>query len=110
MFSALAVATEPKPQATPLLRATLANAAEGERIEILQELVGDLVRQALNLAPEEFSVHESLHGLGVTSLQALEIRNELSRRAGIKLPGTLLFEHPTVAAISREMLEQLTDL
>ena len=46
---------------------------------------------------------------GVDSLAAVELRNSLSSMFAISLPATLIFDYPTIAAISsfvREMLLQ----
>ncbi|MEU3601297.1 SDR family NAD(P)-dependent oxidoreductase, partial [Streptomyces sp. NPDC006798] len=45
--------------------------------------------------------------LGVDSLAALELRNGLAAKAGIRLPATLVFDYPNPAAIAAHLLDQL---
>jgi hypothetical protein len=37
---------------------------------------------------------------GLDSPGAVELRNELSKQIGIQLPGTLVFDYPTVGALT----------
>ncbi|MFI7894695.1 type I polyketide synthase [Streptomyces sp. CACIS-1.16CA] len=47
--------------------------------------------------------------LGVDSLAALEIRSTLEQATGLSLPGTLVFEHPTPAALARHLAATAAD-
>src|SRR5690606_15366810 len=45
-----------------------------------------------------------LRDLGLDSLSAIELRNALTVAAGVSLPATLAFDHPTISAIARFVL------
>ena len=44
-----------------------------------------------------------LHELGLDSLASLELRNRLGRLVGEVLPATLLFDFPTIAALTEHL-------
>ncbi|MEU2032856.1 SDR family NAD(P)-dependent oxidoreductase [Nocardia amamiensis] len=64
-----------------------------------------LVRRCLGLGPDA-DLDRPLHELGLDSVAALEIRDELSRSSGHRLPATLAFEYPTPRAVL-DLLVQL---
>ena len=45
--------------------------------------------------------------LGVDSLTAVELRNRLSSVSGVRLPSTLVFDHPTPLAVARLLAENV---
>ncbi|WP_149553083.1 type I polyketide synthase [Streptomyces marokkonensis] len=77
-----------------------------------REAVTDLVRSALSgvlghASDARIPLDVPFTQLGLDSLTALELRNTLSRATGTPLPATLVFDHPTPAAVADLLLAQL---
>ena len=88
------------PDAEPLAR-TLLGLTEEEQRECLLDIVRRQV--ALTLGHREdrrFDPHQSFQSLGFESLTAVELRNRLHGVTGVTLPATLVFDHPTPAALT----------
>ncbi|WP_307798315.1 type I polyketide synthase [Actinoplanes flavus] len=84
--------------------AGIAELPEAERDRILTDLVRGTVATVLGHG-DRAAVHtdRSFRDLGFDSLTALELRNALARGTGLELPASLVFDHPTPAAVARHL-------
>ncbi|MFJ8504883.1 SDR family NAD(P)-dependent oxidoreductase [Streptomyces avermitilis] len=90
------------------LRNLLARAPRHERRHLLLEAVRAQVAAVLGHAtPERVTADRQFQDLGFDSLTAVELRNRLSSLAGVKLPLTLIFDHPTPAAVADRLSTDL---
>ncbi|MFD0686283.1 type I polyketide synthase [Actinomadura fibrosa] len=79
-----------------------------ERIGDPLELVRRHVAEALGYpAPELVEPDRAFAELGLESLTAVELRNRLSAAIGQRLPATLVFDHPTPAALAGHLRARL---
>ncbi len=89
------------------LARSLAAAPREEWDTIVAELVRSHVADVLGHASSEAVDPQSdFKDLGFDSLAAVELRNRLSQATGLKLPSTLVFDHPTTAAVAELIVAQ----
>lgn len=75
---------------------------------VSQELVLGQVQAALQgVLGGSIGVEEPLMSAGLDSLGSVEFANVLSRQFGMQMPGTLVFDYPTVNAIAAYLFEKL---
>ncbi|MBH5338033.1 SDR family NAD(P)-dependent oxidoreductase [Streptomyces pactum] len=85
------------------LAASLAALPEAERHRTLLELVRAQAAAALGSAPEEIAVDRPFREQGFDSLLAVEARNRINEATGLRLPTTVVFDHPTPEALARHL-------
>lgn len=92
----------------PALPAALSAAPDGpaRRALLETELTGQL-RAVLRLGSLPVDPSAPLSTFGIDSLGALELRNRLEASLGITLPATLVWAHPTLAALAGSLAERL---
>ncbi|MET9795422.1 type I polyketide synthase [Nocardiopsis alba] len=86
----------------------IAGMAEVQAQETLSNLVRDTAATILGHASvDAVDPDRGLLDIGFDSLTAVELRNRLGTATGLRLPVTLLFDHPSVTAIADHLRERM---
>ncbi|MFF7452585.1 SDR family NAD(P)-dependent oxidoreductase [Kitasatospora sp. NPDC008115] len=86
----------------------LAPMSDRQRDQLLVNLIRDQLAATLGrIDPSTIETDSAFKELGIDSLTGVELRNKLSADTGIRLPATLVFDHPTPMALARYLREQL---
>ncbi|AGP53557.1 hypothetical protein M271_09725, partial [Streptomyces rapamycinicus NRRL 5491] len=89
-------------------RDSVAMVVPEERERLVLDMVRTHVATVLGRTdPYGIEERRALKELGFDSLTAVELRNQLSNITGLRLPTTLVFDHPTPAAIANVLLKQI---
>ncbi|MBI5722132.1 MAG: type I polyketide synthase [Burkholderiales bacterium] len=83
----------------------------GQRREALQQRLDAIVRKVVGLpAGRDIDPREPLRELGMDSLMTIELRNTIGGTFARTLSATLVFDHPTLEALTTHLLAMLPGL
>ncbi|MGW0147505.1 type I polyketide synthase, partial [Streptomyces sp. NPDC003333] len=86
----------------------LARLPDEQRRPMLLEVVRREVADVLgHTSTEGIAPDRAFKELGFDSLTAVELRNRLNTATGLRLPATLVFDHPTATAVADHLRSQL---
>ncbi|MEU7104979.1 type I polyketide synthase [Streptomyces sp. NPDC046215] len=110
-----ALPAAPSPDAPAAPRGELgerrAALGEAERERAVAELVTAHIAAVLEYGGgQQVEPRASFKELGFDSLMSVELRDGLAAATGLRLPGGLLFDHPTPAALTTHLTAELTGL
>jgi acyl transferase domain-containing protein/NADPH:quinone reductase-like Zn-dependent oxidoreductase len=98
-------AAKPAPQD---FRQTLLNTEPGpQRRSLFESHLREQVAQVLRMDAGRIGLHQPLRELGIDSLLTLELRNRLEASFKLTLSATLIFNYPTIAALTKYLAEKL---
>ncbi|WP_207390455.1 type I polyketide synthase [Rhodococcus sp. ABRD24] len=81
--------------------------SDGQR-RLLREIVTEILAEVMgHESAAEINVRRAFSELGLDSLNAMALRKRLSATTGLRLPASLVFDHPTVASVAEYLRQQI---
>ncbi len=89
------------------LQSELAAARPDGRLEIAEARVRAEAAAVLGLDPQQVDMQQGLFDMGMDSLMSVELKTRLEKCAGRRLPTTLTFNYPSIAALAEFLVKEL---
>ncbi|WP_407657150.1 SDR family NAD(P)-dependent oxidoreductase [Kibdelosporangium aridum] len=90
------------------LTARLSQVSPAEQEQLLLAMVGREAAAILGFgSADQLDPGKALHEVGFDSLTSVELRNRLSGLTGLRLPATLIFDHPTPLGLAGYLQREL---
>ncbi|MEV0078367.1 type I polyketide synthase [Nocardia neocaledoniensis] len=87
----------------------LSRVPEAQRAEVVLDLVREHAAAVLGHgSADDIAPDARFDTLGFDSLGGVEFRNRLAKATGVQLPSTLVFDHPTAAAVATLLRAKIT--
>ncbi|WP_344339767.1 type I polyketide synthase, partial [Kitasatospora putterlickiae] len=103
-----ATAAAPTGDGREVLLRRLSAVGEAEQLRLLLDLVRASAAKVLGQSIDEtVKPAQAFKEVGFDSLTSLRIRGSLTEATGVRLPATLVFDHPTPAAVAEHLRDRL---
>jgi epothilone polyketide synthase D len=89
------------------MRVALVVAEPSQRLTILEAHLVEQIAEVLGMSKAQIDAATPLKTLGLDSLMALELRNRLEASLGVTLSATLVWGHPTAAALGKFLADKM---
>ncbi|MET8570081.1 SDR family NAD(P)-dependent oxidoreductase [Streptomyces sp. NPDC004783] len=96
------------PHTSKLARALAAAAPDEQDRIVLAEVRATTAAVLGHSGPDDIGADRAFRELGMDSVTAVELRNRLSAATGVRLPATLIFDHPSPTAVAGLLRRELT--
>jgi polyketide synthase 12 len=92
------------------LRKALSEATPDKHEAVILEMLQSVVAKTLEFSsPEDVDVNLLLQDIGIDSLTAVLLRNQLSDMTGLALPAKIAFDHPNLRSLGQFLLAKIQD-
>lgn len=85
------------------------SAIQSYTVEEIETWLVSQIAEQLNIQTDEIDVKEPLDSYGLDSVQAMMLANKAEKFLGFKLSPMLMWHYPTIASLSKRLVEDLAN-